>query len=250
MTAPLVVTTPLVMVHGVGLDRHLWDSTIAALDPPGELIAYDLVGHGQGPHPEGPYSLATFVDQLVEVTAGLGRFDLCGFSLGALISQGFAVRFGERVRRLLLLGSVFQRTEAELQAIRDRVADVRAGGYAATVDAAIDRWFSPAFAAGHPDVVAAVRATMERNDTRAYADAYAVFATADTELAPVVGGITAPTLTIAGGDDPRSTPEMSRALAATVVDGRCAVIPGTRHCFMLERPDEVARLITGFLGSP
>ena len=242
------MTVPLVLVHGVGLDRHLWDSTIAELSTPREVIAYDLVGHGPRPHPAGPYSLAMFVEQLASLTVGCERIDLCGFSLGALVAQAFTVAFPSKVRRLVLLGSVFGRTEAELQAVRDRVDEVRAGGYSRAVDQAIDRWFSPSFTAAHPDVVARVRATMEANDVRAYADAYAVFAVGDTELAPRIHRIAAPTLTIAGADDPRSTSDMSHALAATVVDGRCEVIPDTRHCFMLEQPAAVASLIDGFLG--
>lgn len=241
------MTVPLILIHGVGLDRRLWDSTIAALKPGRQVITYDLVGHGEGPHPPGPYSLRMFVDQLVEVADDHPCVDLCGFSLGALIVQAFAAAFPSRLRRLVLLGSVFQRTEEELRAIRKRVADVRAGGYVRTVDAAIDRWFSPSFAGAHPDVVAQVRATMSANDQRAYADAYAVFAVGDTEIAPLVPTIVAPTLTIAGGDDPRSTPAMSIALAAAVVDGRSVVIDGTRHCFMIERPGTVARLIDTFL---
>jgi pimeloyl-ACP methyl ester carboxylesterase len=191
--------------------------------------------------------LATFVEQLDSLTTGYERIDLAGFSLGALVAQAFAVAHPSKVRRLVLLGSVFRRTETELQAIRDRVAEVRTGGFLRTVDVAIDRWFSPSFAAAHPDVVARVRATMESNDVRAYADAYAVFAVGDTELAPHVSRIAAPTLTIAGADDLRSTSDMSRALAATVIDGRYEVIPNTRHCFMLEQPATVAALIDGFL---
>ncbi len=235
------------LVHGVGLDRHLWDSTVAALAPDREAVTYDLIGHGRGPHPPGPYSLRMFVDQLVEVVDEHPCIDLCGFSLGALVAQAFAAAFPSRLRRLVLLGSVFGRTDEELRAVRERVAEVRAGGYARTVDAAIDRWFSSAFARAHPDVVAQVRATMSANDERAYADAYAVFAVGDTEIASLVPTIVAPTLTIAGGDDPRSTPAMSAALAATVADGRSVVIDGTRHCFMLERPGTVARLISRFL---
>ena len=241
------MTVPLVLIHGVGLDRHLWDSTVAALQPGREVITYDLVGHGAGPHSPGPYTLATFIEQLASLTVGYDRVDLCGFSLGALIAQAFTLAHPSMVRRLVLLGSVFQRTEAERQAICERVAEVRAGGYSHTVDVAIDRWFSPSFTADHPELVARVRATMEANDVRAYADAYAVFAVGDTELAQHVHRIAVPTLTIAGADDLRSTPVMSKALAATVINGRCEVIPGTRHCFMLEQPGAVAALIDGFL---
>ncbi len=240
--------TPLVLVHGVGLDHHLWDSTIAELAPGREVITFDLVGHGPGPHPPGPYSLDTFVEQLLAIVSGHPVVDLCGFSLGALISQAFAIAHGGRVRHLVLLGTVFQRTEDELRAIRERVAEVRAGGFPATVEAAIERWFSAEFSARAPEVVARIRATMEANDPSAYADAYGVFAVADTQLAPLVHSIGMPMLVIAGACDPRSTPAMSAALAAAVVDGRWAVVDGARHCFMVERPGVVAALIDGFLG--
>ncbi len=247
---------PVVLVHGVGLDHHLWDGVRFRLGLPRPNHAYDTIGHGDGPHPPGPYRLVDYVDQLadeVDTTYphhdGKKRrpVDVVGFSMGALIAQGFAATHPKRVRRLVLVATVFERSPAARASVLARVADVRTGGYGQSVEMALDRWFSPAFAASHPDVVGAARARMAANDVRAYADAYEVFATADADLAPHVASITAPTLVIAGGDDARSTPAMAEALAAELPNGRAVVLPGVRHCVMLEAPDELAHLVGEFL---
>jgi (E)-2-((N-methylformamido)methylene)succinate hydrolase len=250
------VSAPVVLVHGVGLDHHLWDGVRFRLGLPRPTHAYDTVGHGDGPHRPSPYRLADYVEQLateidtaypVREARARQPVDIVGFSMGALVAQGFALAHAKRVRRLVLVATVFDRPPAERAAVLARVADVRSGGYERSVALAIERWFSPAFAAAHGDVVDAVRARMTANDVRAYADAYEVFATADAELAPSVAAITAPTLVIAGGDDARSTPAMAEALATALPNGRAVVLPAVRHGVMLEAPDEFARLVGEFL---
>jgi pimeloyl-ACP methyl ester carboxylesterase len=245
-----------VLLHGVGLDHHLWDDLRARLSPARTVVAYDLIGHGDGPHPAGPYTIEQYVAQLhaavvdASDAAGGGPVDVGGFSMGALIAQAFAAQHPLLVHRLILIAAVFHRSPAERAAVLDRVAAVRAGEFAASVEAALSRWFTPAFAHDHPSVVAAVRARMETNDVRAYADAYEVFATADESLVAATRRITAPTLVIAGEDDPRSTPAMAHALADRVPNGRAVVLPDRRHCVMLEDPEGVAALVEWFLTDP
>jgi (E)-2-((N-methylformamido)methylene)succinate hydrolase len=253
--------TRCILVHGVGLDHRLWDSMRASLPPEraGVAVTYDLIGHGNGPHRHGPYHLTDYVEQLLAVSDGGGDggidggdsgepIDLVGFSMGALIAQAFAAAHPRRVRRLVLLAAVYDRSPTERTAILERVAAVRAGGYLESVQVALDRWFSPSFADAHPDVVAAVRQRMFDNDPRAYADAYEVFATADADVVHSTQRISAPTLVIAGSDDPRSTPLMARRLAAALPNGQAMVLPGLRHCLMLEAPAQLAGLIDEFLG--
>jgi pimeloyl-ACP methyl ester carboxylesterase len=238
---------PLVLVHGVGLDHTMWLPMMAAL-PRRRTVAYDMIGHGCASKPPGPYTLHTFVDQLSHVVDALdSAIDLVGFSMGALIAQGYALTpGGQRVRRMVLLNGVHDRTPHERQAIVDRVAEVRAGGFAATVDPALQRWFTPAFAADHPDVIAAVRRRLLANDVRAYADAYEVFATTDAELASRSAEIAVRTLVATGSDDQRSTPAMAMALADALPDGHARTLHGLRHLTPLEAPKVVADMVDEF----
>ena len=240
-------TIPVVMIHGVGLDHTMWLPVMAALSQR-RTIAYDMIGHGAARKPAGPYTLGTFVDQLGAIVEAVDcEIDLVGFSMGALVAQGLALSpIAGRIRTMVLLNAVHDRSDADRQAIIARVAEVRAGQFAATVEPALQRWFTPAFAATHPESVAAVGQRLLANDERSYADAYEVFATADAGLASRVPEITVPTLVATGSDDQRSTPAMAAALAAALPRGRATVLPGLRHLTPLEAPELVADLIDEF----
>ncbi len=240
-------TIPLVLIHGVGLDHMMWLQVMSAL-PQRRTVTYDMIGHGSASKPDGPYTLDMFVDQLAGVVDVLEcKVDLVGFSMGALVAQGFALTpAGRSVRRMVLLNAVHDRTATERRAIMDRVADVRAGGFAATVEPALQRWFTPAFLAAQPAIVESVRLRLLDNDIQAYANAYEVFATVDAELAERAADIAVPTLVATGGDDQRSTPAMATALAAAIPHGCPQVLPGLRHLTPVEAPDVVAAMIDEF----
>jgi (E)-2-((N-methylformamido)methylene)succinate hydrolase len=240
----------IVLIHGVGLDQTMWNQVLPGLGDR-RVVTYDLLGHSSGAPLLSGNDLSTLVDQLRSVCdAEPSPVDIVGFSLGALIAQGFALSSPERVRRLVLVSGVFNRSADERASILRRVADVRDGGYLNNVATAIDRWFAPEFAAAHPDVLAVVTERMMSNDVAAYAHAYEIFATADEALATQVHRIACPTLVVTGEHDPRSTPAMSHALAATVANGRSVVLPGARHLTPLEVPEALGRLITTFVEEP
>jgi len=237
---------PIVLIHGVGLDHTMWDAVVAAL-PHRRTITYDMIAHGHSRKPWGPYALSMFVDQLTTIVDALGtEVDVVGFSMGALVAQGYALSAKQNLRRLVLVNGVHDRTDSERQAILDRVDEVRAGGYESTIEPALQRWFSPRFVATRPEVVDAVRHRLLRNDVRAYADAYEVFATADAELSRRATEISQPTLVATGADDQRSTPAMALVLAELLPNGRLEILPGLRHLTPLEAPDVIAHLIDDF----
>lgn len=240
-------TVPVVLIHGVGLDHSMWLPVMAALSDR-RTIAYDMIGHGHARKPAGPYTLGMFVDQLDAIVEAVDSdIDLVGLSMGALVAQGFALSPNAgRIRKMVLLNAVHERSDAERQAIIERVGEVRAGLFATTVEPALQRWFTPAFVSAHPDSVAAVRGCLLDNDERSYADAYEVFATADTDLSPHVSEISVPTLVATGSDDQRSTPAMAVALATALPRGRSTILPGLRHLTPIEAPELVAELIDEF----
>jgi pimeloyl-ACP methyl ester carboxylesterase len=238
---------PVVLIHGVGADLEMWEPVAGRLAPSHDVVRYDMLGHGASAKPPGPYRLDDFVDQLRRLVDGLGfaRFVLAGFSMGGLVAQGFALAAPDSVERLVLLNTVFDRSPQERAAVEARVREVLNGGHEAGIAAALERWFTPAFRATRPEVVAGIRRRMETNDLRAYAAAYGLFAAADHQLATRIGDIAVPTTVITGAEDQRSTAAMARAMALRLARGSCHVIPGQRHMTPLEVPDLVASLIAG-----
>ncbi len=241
---------PIVLIHGVGADLEMWMPLTRHLCATRRVVVYDVKGHGKSAKPAGPYSLEEFVQQLDQLVGNLSlrSFDLLGFSMGGLIAQGFALAHPAKLNHMVLLNTVYERSLEERYAVKVRVAESLSGGYVSSVNEAIHRWFTPGFAAAHPDIVEGLRQRMIANDRAAYASAYAVFATADEELAPQVSKIATPTLVITGTDDLRSTPQMAKKLAATLPNGSLQLLSGQRHMTPVEVPGDVARLVLEFLG--
>lgn len=239
----------LVLVHGVGMDLEMWEPVAARLAPHRRVLRYDMLGHGESEKPAGPYRLADFVDQLHLLASqlGLARFDLAGFSMGAMVAQAFAAAHPDQVARLVLLSPVHERNPSEAQAVVARASGLTPATYRTSIPEAIERWFTPAFRARNPEAVDRVRRRMEANDFPAYTAAYTVFAHGDRELGAVLGLIAAPTLAMTGSEDRRSTPTMSQALAAKLPKGRCLIVEGRRHLLPLEVPEIVAAAIDEFL---
>lgn len=81
---------PVVLLHGLGLDRHSWDSVVPLLAAGREVIVIDLPGFGQSPEwPESaPRNLESAASALGAIFAALGieRPHVVGHSLGGLIA--------------------------------------------------------------------------------------------------------------------------------------------------------------------
>lgn len=242
---------PVVLIHGVGLDHTMWDATAAVLSAGHRVIRYDMLGHGQSENPAGERRLDDFVDQLARLLdeLELPRASLVGFSMGGLVALRFALRFPERLERLVILNSVYRRTSEQAAAVLARVDEVAAHGPSSTIDAALARWFSPEYGSAHPEVLAAVRARLEANDPRGYLNAYRVFAHADDELAGQLENIAAPTLVMTGELDIGSTPAMAEAMAAEIPNAQLAVLEGQRHMMPVEAADAVNAALLDFLDS-
>jgi pimeloyl-ACP methyl ester carboxylesterase len=74
-----------------------------------------------------------------------------------------------------------------------------------------------------------------------------VFATGDAAIGPELGAIRVPSLAVTGELDPGSTPEMTRRLGEAIPGTRTAVVPRARHMLPVERPAELAGIITAFI---
>lgn len=235
---------PIVLLHGVGLDRAMWGPLLTELD--GTVVdAIDLPGHGSRPVLREPQSLASLA---ADVAERLPRtpVHLVGFSLGALIAQYIARHLPDRIMTLTAVSSVCHRTAEEEAAVENRLATAR-DGFAGSVNAALDRWFPAEQTTVAAETIADVRRVLERNDVESYLHCYAVFATGDREIAPELGRITQPTLAITGELDPGSTPEMSRRLASEIPGGRVHVVPGARHMLPVEAAPALATELTAFI---
>ena len=106
---------------------------------------------------------------------------------------------------------------------------------AAIADAVISRWFTPPFAQDFPEKVAAVRKRFLEMDPRGYAVCCRVIR--DMDLRQDIGLITAPTLVIAGADDPATPVAMMEDIRERIADSELVVLPRAAHLLAIEQAE-------------
>ena len=240
---------PVILVHGMGLNRHMWEWQLAPLADRFTVIRYDLLGHGDSDTPTGPYHMRRFVDQLNGLIDALDAAPcgLVGFSLGGMIARAFTLAHPARVAALAILNSPHDRTASERAAMRTRLDLAERHGPASTIDAALARWFTEDFAARRPDVLDRVRHWMAANDPATYAAIYRVLAEGDADLTDAIAAIRCPTLVLACADDHGNSPAMARKMGALIPRARVAIVPKLKHMGLVEEPAAIGSVLLPFL---
>ncbi|MFM2112691.1 MAG: 2-hydroxymuconate semialdehyde hydrolase, partial [Pseudomonadota bacterium] len=103
---------PVTFIHGSGPGVSAWANwrlVIPELSKSRRVIAPDMAGFGFTDRPEGiAYNMDTWVQQALDVLDALGieQTDLVGNSFGGALALALTIRAPQRVRRLVLMGSV------------------------------------------------------------------------------------------------------------------------------------------------
>ena len=246
-----VVTGPedapvVVLSSSMGADLRMWDGVVDALSEHFRVVRYDTRGHGRSPATPGPYSMDDLADDVVALldTLRVERAHLVGLSLGGMTGLRLAARDPGRVDRLVLLC-----TAAFLETgpgYTERAAQVRAHGTASVAEGVVGRWFTPSYLAEHPDVRAHHEAMCAATSVEGYAGSCEAIAAMD--LRPDLPLVQAPTLAIAGADDPATPPRYLREIADGVPDGRLVVVPDAAHLAVAQQPAAVAAAVLEHLG--
>jgi 3-oxoadipate enol-lactonase/4-carboxymuconolactone decarboxylase len=225
----------------------LWARAAAHLRGDLRVVAWDLPGHGRSPSGD-PFTIA---DLAVGVLALADRLDAetfyyAGDSVGGCTGLQLLLDAPHRVSSATVLctGAKIGTSDGW----RERAATVRAGGTAAVLGGAAERWFGDGFPARQPDAAAALLGALRDTDPECYAQTCEALAGFDvTDRLP---GITTPVLAIAGSDDVPTPPESLQRIASGVIDGRLEVLGGVGHLAPAEAPARVAELIAGHCGIP
>ena len=241
---------PVVLIHGVGLNKDMWGGQVVGLAQHFQVIVYDMLGHGDSPRPAVDTDLAGYADQLRELLdhLGLPQAMVIGFSMGGLVARAFALHHPQRIGALVVLNSVFNRSPEQRAGVIARTAQAAEHGPDANAEAALSRWFSREYQAANPAQIAAIRQTLAGNDAQGYLTTYTLFATQDMYRADDLDTIQAPTLIATGELDTGSTPAMTRQLAARIPGARSVILAEQRHMMPVEAPREVNRMLLDFLG--
>ena len=235
---------PLVLSNSLGTTLAMWDPQAAALAERFRVIRYDTRGHGGSPVPPGPYDIAGLGSDLLALLDRLEieRASVCGLSIGGMTALWVSANAPERVDRLVLCSTSARFDSPERYA--ERAAIVRAEGMEPIANTAVRRWFTERFAENQPGVIDEFHDMLLATPAEGYAACCGVIERAD--LTGSIGAITAPTLLLAGADDPSTPPPHAERIAARVAGARVVVLPGS-HLLNVERAAEVTRAVLDHL---
>jgi 3-oxoadipate enol-lactonase len=236
----------LVLAGSLGSTVEMWRPQVEALARRFRLIRLDHRGHGGSPVPEGPYRVADLAGDALALLDSLGveRAAWCGLSLGGMVGMHLASETPERISRLVLCCTSAYFPDRSVWT--DRIAAVRAGGTAPIAETVVERWFTPGWAAEHPDAVTRARTWVAETSDAGYlacCQAIEVWDHRDR-----LAAITAPTLVVAGSADQATPVEPhARFIAGSVPGARLEVLDGA-HLATIECAEQATAMIATHVG--
>jgi pimeloyl-ACP methyl ester carboxylesterase len=218
---------PLGLLHGGVVDSRFFDKNIDALAARFHVFAPERRGHGHTPDVAGPITYDLMAQDTIEFLEAVvdGAAHLVGHSDGAVVALLIALRRPDLVRRLVLISGGFHHDGAVPGADQIDVDQV-VEGFGATYGEV-----SPDGEEHFPVVVEKIVQMGLREPTMTAAE---------------LSGVTSRTLVMVGDDDIISL-EHSLALYRGIPDSELAVVPGTSHFLVQEKPALCNTIIVDFL---
>ncbi len=235
----------LLLCNSLGADLSMWDPQIETWGPHRRILRFDQRGHGRSDAPPPPYSVERLGRDALAVLDAyeVDQADVCGLSLGGLVTLWVAGNALQRVRR-----AVFADTAARVgteEDWRQRATTVRAAGMGAIVDLVLSRFFSPDFLASGAPAVEALERSLGTTSVDGYTGSCEALAIADlTDLART---IRTASLVIVGTADEATPPVVAEQLHRLLPKARLVELPGAGHLANLEQPERFARVVLDFL---
>jgi pimeloyl-ACP methyl ester carboxylesterase len=225
---------PIVFVHGLGGDTDTWDAVLARVRKGRRAVALDLRGHGNSDSSEKEaYAMEDFAADVLTVAdrAGLERFAIVGYSLGASVAIDVAASQPARVAGLLLLDPTGDLTQAPVDSTDAAKRALRGGERQSFLRQSYEQ------ACGEGDAAKALFRASERAQ--------------DAALAGLLGAVVyfKPAKTLARYPGPRlsvESPDGQEPYALTKVIPSLPRQPIGARCAFLTAPDELATRIEAF----
>lgn len=98
---------PLILLHGNGENCDYFEHQIPYFSSNYHVIAIDTRGHGKSPRGEKPFTIVQFAEDLHDFMdeKGIAKANLLGFSDGGNIVLTFALKYPERIEKLIVDGA-------------------------------------------------------------------------------------------------------------------------------------------------
>jgi len=201
---------PLVMLHPGGVGSHVFEPNVKALSRKFHVFLPERRGHGHTPDAPGPYSYELMVDDMIEFIEQVVKktpVRLMGMSDGAVVALLVAKKRSDLVERLICAAGVFNNS-----GWHEGVIDRNAQPDGKTVEQKLDKM--------HADGPKLTPRDLQEVQCR--------------------------TLVMVGDDDEVKFEHVT-SFYTSLPNGELAIIPGTSHGLLVEKPDLCNKIMVDFL---
>ncbi|MFN0026346.1 MAG: alpha/beta fold hydrolase [Acidimicrobiales bacterium] len=242
---------PLVLLPGIGASLDLYEDFRAAL-PGRPSVGLDPPGVGGSPLGRYPSTMSGYADACVEALdqAGIEHFDLLGLSWGGALAQELTLRHPQRVRRLVLVATMFG------------IGALPGDPVAMSILATPWRYYSPTYLRMVAPLLygGAIRSDPGLLDRQAYLrhrnapDPMAYCAQLQAVMMWSSGlrlrHLHQSTLIMAANDDPIINTGNAHIMQRLLPNARLEIVQGGGHLFLMTAPQQTAASVTQFLDEP
>lgn len=235
----------MLLIHSLGADSRMWTDQMQAFLAHRRVIWADLPGHGSSRAARGEYSVESLALDYADVAsaAGAESFDVCGISLGGIVSLWMAANLGDRVRKLIACNTAAKIGTEESWS--DRIDKVLSGGMAALRDTVVPRFITSDLSDRRPQAYELVYEMFDAIDPVGYAGCCA--ALRDADLRSSLAGIETPTLLVGGTHDIATPPAVMHGLHQTIPGSDLAMIQGAAHLSNIDQPERFNQAVEAVL---
>ncbi|MFF9125267.1 alpha/beta fold hydrolase [Streptomyces sp. NPDC014889] len=236
--------SPVVLLHGAGMDSRLWDAVVPGLARRHDVIRYDARGLGHSTAPGKPFSdvedLRAVLDHF-----GLRQAALVGLSMGGETALDFALTHPERVTALALVGaSVSGHAWPESPELTAYAASRRERETAILAELELTIWAAMGRTAPGGELIETMVAS--NAERRVVSEQHCVVSVG-RDAEPRLGDIAAPTLVVHGDRDHPEIAVIAGRLVADIPGARGETIPDADHYLPLRTPERLTELLLAHL---
>jgi len=249
---------PIVFVSGTFTKLHMWNYQIDFFKDKTTVVAFDNRGVGKSSRPDFSYTMEMFVEDLkhlldcLDLTEGI---HLCGSSMGAMISQKFALKYPKMIKTLILCapGSYYPLKTSEqnlltYNILKDLDLEQRVKFFFPLMYSRefkkrleTDREFFDEISKDMNFCAQLVdpplyKDYINQNEALKYFD-----------MRDSIKDIIQPTLILSGSKDKMSIPGDIQSMHEEIPNSKLEIIPGAGHAFNIEFPEETNRIIWKFV---
>jgi len=248
----------IVFVSGTFTKLQMWNYQIDFFRDKTTVVAFDNRGVGKSSRPDFPYTMEMFGEDLKHLLDYLGITEgihLCGSSMGAMISQKFALKYPKMTKTLILCapGSYYPPKTSEQNLLTyNMLKDL-------DFEQRVKFWFPLIYSRAFKKRLENDRAFFDEISKdmnfcaqlvdpplyKDYINQNEAFKNFD--MRGSIKDIIQPTLILSGSKDKMSIPGEIQSMHEEIPNSKLEIIPGVGHAFNIEFPEETNRMIWDFV---